>query len=285
MNNDNFRKVKAIPQERIFSSVNQPRKLFDEESLHELARNIEYCGLMQPVVVRKVGARFEIVAGERRYRACVMAGFREIPCMVTEASDELAEIMALSENVQRKNLDCFEVAESLGRMIKKYKLTQEECARRLGKSQSAVANKLRLLQLDKKLIALIRRDGLTERHARALLRIGDERLRVEAEKHMAAEGMNAMQAEAYAAALSSGAAAETASPAERHRVYVIKDIRVFFNSVSKAVDTMREAGIAATMERGEENENLVLTVRIPKQPQRQPMAPSETTAAKHLSSF
>lgn len=257
-------KYKLIPQERIFSSVSHPRKLFDEDSLHELARSVEYCGLLEPVVVRRVGARYEIVAGERRYRACLMAGFEEIPCMVAKAGDELAGIMALSENLQRKNPDSFEMAEGIGRVIKKHRLSEAECARRLGRSRAAVADKLKLLTLDKKLIAALRRDGLSERHARALLVIGDERLRFEAEKHMASEGMNARQAEAYAAALQSGEGTEDMPPAEKHRIYVIKDIRVFFNSVTHAVDTMRKAGIAATMERGEESENLVLTIRIPK---------------------
>ncbi|MBR5869122.1 MAG: ParB/RepB/Spo0J family partition protein [Clostridia bacterium] len=253
-----------IAQERIFSSRNQPRKLFDEGSLDELAKSIDALGLLQPITVRKIGGRYEIVAGERRYRACLRAGLQEIPCIVVEADHRRAELLALTENLQRRDLDCFEVAAGLGRMIEEYGLTQEDCARRLGKSHSAIANKLRLLKLDKKIVAEIRRHGLTERHARALLRLSSQTEMKYAIARMASEGLSVSQTEALVDAMLEVVKRKQVTPAERHRVYVVKDIRLFFNSVTKAVDTMRLAGIMAEMERSEETDNLVLTVRIPK---------------------
>ncbi|MBE6998678.1 MAG: ParB/RepB/Spo0J family partition protein [Clostridia bacterium] len=257
-------KIRLIAQERIFSSHHQPRKLFDENALDELAKSIDAMGLLQPITVRKIGGRFEIVAGERRYRACLRAGLEEIPCIVVEADHRRAELLALTENLQRRDLDCFEVAAGLGRMIEEYSLTQEECARYLGKSQSAIANKLRLLKLDKKIVAEIRRHGLTERHARALLKLSTVAEMKYAISRMASEGMSVSQAEALVEAMGEAIKRQHATPAERHRVYVVKDIRLFFNSVTKAVDTMRLAGIPAEVERSEEPDNLVLTVRIPK---------------------
>ena len=261
---ENRKRVKTIPQERIFSTFSGQRMMMEERSLHELARSIEYCGLIEPLVVRKVGSRYELIAGERRYRACVMTGMKKIPCFVTDASDEKAAIMSLSENYQRKNPDCFEVAQNMEEILKKYRLTEEEFARRLGKSQITIKNKLELQKLDKKLIAMLRRDGLGEYHARALLRIGNEPLRIEAEKRMASESMNASQAEAYAAAVADCAAAEHAPSHEKKRVDVIKNIRIFLVGITGAVDTVRKAGIACTVERSEEEKNLVLTLRIPK---------------------
>ena len=262
---ENTGKLKLIPQERIFSTFSGQRMMMDERSLHELARSIEYCGLIEPTVVRRVGSRYELIAGERRYRACVMTGMKKIPCFVVKADDEKAAIMSLSENLQRKNLDCFEVAQNMWEILKKYRMTEEELARRLGKSQTAVKRKLELQKLDKKLIARLRRDGLGEYHARALLRIGNEPLRAEAEKQMAAEGMNASQAVAYAAAIADCAAAEHAPLREKKRSDVIRSVRVFLAGITGAVDQVREAGIAVSVERSEEDKNLVLTVRIPKE--------------------
>ena len=153
---------------------NQPRKRFSPDGLEELAASIREHGVLQPLTVRKVDGSFELVSGERRLRAARMAGLSEVPCIVIDVDGVCSSLLALVENLQRRDLDFLEEAMALDRLIHTYDLSQEEAARRIGKSQSAVANKLRLLKLSPRLLDRLRQNGLTERHARALLRLETE---------------------------------------------------------------------------------------------------------------
>ena len=162
-------RVQYIPLGRIRPNPQQPRRSFDEEGLAELAASIRSCGILQPLTVRRAGEGYELVAGERRLRAARIAGLREVPCLVAQVGEEDSALLALMENLQRRDLDCWEEAQAIARLISRYGLSQEEAARRLGRAQPTVANKLRLLRLPEDVRALLRENGLTERHARALL--------------------------------------------------------------------------------------------------------------------
>lgn len=167
-------RVRYISLNQIRPNPQQPRRSFDEDSLSELAESIRRYGILQPLTVRRQGTGYELVAGERRLRAAAMAGLREVPCLVAQVGEEDSALLALMENLQRRDLDCWEEAEALSRLIARYGLSQEETARRLGRSQPAVANKLRLLRLPDSVRQFLQKNGLTERHARALLRLGTE---------------------------------------------------------------------------------------------------------------
>ena len=164
-------RVLFLPLGAIRPNPAQPRSVFDAAGLQELAASIRQYGVLQPLSVRKKGSGFELVAGERRLRAAGLAGLREVPCLLVTADDQDAGLLALVENLQRRDLDYIEQAQGLARLMQQYHLTQEQAARRVGKSQSAIANKLRLLKLSEPVLALLRASGLSERHARALLRI------------------------------------------------------------------------------------------------------------------
>jgi ParB family chromosome partitioning protein len=205
---------------------------------------------------------FELVAGERRLRAARMAGLKEVPCIISDISEQTSSVVALVENLQRRDLDCFEEAEGIRRLIQLYGLSQDEAARRLGKSQSAVANKLRLLRLDKPTVETIRHHGLTERHARALLRVDDPTRRMHALEAILTNGMNVAQTDAYIDSLTDPSPITPPLPKKNKTLYIVKDVRLFLNSITHAVDVMRGAGIDANLEREDENSDITLTITI-----------------------
>lgn len=167
-------RVRYIPVGEIRPNPHQPRRHFAEDGLRELADSIRAYGILQPLTVRKMQQGYELVAGERRLRAARFAGLREVPCLVAQVGEEDSALLALIENLQRRDLDCWEEADAIARLIREYGLSQEAAAEKIGKSQSGVANKLRLLRLTESVRQLLRESGLTERHARALLRLTDE---------------------------------------------------------------------------------------------------------------
>ena len=173
-------RVLFLPIESIFPNPSQPRRFFSQEGLEELASSIKEHGVLQPLSVRKVEGSYELVSGERRLRAAKLAGLTEVPCILVRVDSEESSLLALVENLQRRDLDFVEEAAALARLIRTYGLSQEETARRIGKSQSAVANKLRLLRLSPDVLTLLRERGFTERHARALLRLGNDELQLQA---------------------------------------------------------------------------------------------------------
>ena len=202
-----------------------------------------------------------LVAGERRLRAAGMAGLTHVPCLLVRASDEDSAVLALIENLQRCDLHYLEEAQAIARLIAQYGLSQEEAARRLGRSQSAVANKLRLLRLSEGCAALLRQYGLTERHARAVLRLEGEERQLAALRKMGETGMNVAAAEAYVEELLHEVQRQEPP---RRPIYVIKDVRLFLNSLRRGMDTIRRAGVDAQYDKEESEEGITITIRIPK---------------------
>lgn len=254
-------RVQYIPLGRIRPNPQQPRRSFDEEDLAELAASIRSCGILQPLTVRRAGEGYELVAGERRLRAARIAGLREVPCLVAQVGEEDSALLALMENLQRRDLDCWEEAQAIARLISRYGLSQEEAARRLGRAQPTVANKLRLLRLPEDVRALLRENGLTERHARALLRLQDPEVQRRAAGDMVRRGMNVAQAEAYVEKLLQS---DQVTPPRGRSTYIIKDVRLFLNSVDRGLHLMRQAGVDAGWDRQDTDREILLTIRIPK---------------------
>lgn len=254
-------RVQYIPLGRIRPNPQQPRHSFDEEGLAELAASIRSCGILQPLTVRRAGEGYELVAGERRLRAARIAGLWEVPCLVAQVGEEDSALLALMENLQRRDLDCWEEAQAIARLISRYGLSQEEAARRLGRAQPTVANKLRLLRLPEDVRALLRENGLTERHARALLRLQDPEVQRRAAGDIVRRGMNVAQAEAYVEKLLQSA---QVTPPRGRSTYIIKDVRLFLNSVDRGLHLMRQAGVDAGWDRQDTDREILLTIRIPK---------------------
>jgi len=251
------KQFKRIAIEKIARNPNQPRRVFAREGLVELADSIVRYGVINPLTVRPVGGGYELIAGERRLRAAQMAGLTEVPCCVLPADPEQSSLIALVENLQRRDLDFFEEAMGLQRLTTVYGMTQSQAAERTGRSQSAVANKLRLLRLPTAIVDIIREARLSERHARVLLRLPDADLQLRAVREMAAKEMTVERAEALVDRLLC-----PPQPQIKRRV-IVKDVRILLNTIGKAVDTVKAAGLPATFDRSQDGEDIVLTIRIP----------------------
>ena len=252
-----------LSTEDIVPNPVQPRKLFDDEGLEELSRSIKDYGILNPLSVRLRGSRYELVAGERRLRAARLAGLREVPCILLDVNMEDASLIALVENLQRRDLDFIEEANGINQLIRMFGMSQEEAARRIGKSQSAVANKLRLLRLPPDVLEALRQNGLTERHGRALLRLPDGDRQRAALLYIIDNGLTVAATDAYIDALLQEPEPETPKPGSR-RTFVLKDVRVFLNSLSRSIDLMKQGGIDAGVQREETEDRLILTISIPK---------------------
>ena len=256
-----------LSTEDIVPNPVQPRKLFDDEGLEELSRSIKDYGILNPLSVRLRGSRYELVAGERRLRAARLAGLKEVPCILLDVNMEDASLIALVENMQRRDLDFIEEANGINQLIRMFGMSQEEAARRIGKSQSAVANKLRLLRLPQDVLEGLRQNGLTERHGRALLRLPDRESQRAALLYIIDNGLTVAATDAYIDALLQAPEApeEPEAPkAEGRRTFVLKDVRVFLNTLSRSIDLMKQGGIDAGVRREETEDQLILTISIPK---------------------
>lgn len=259
----------------------QPRKNFDEDSLRELSESIKSYGILNPLTVRIRGGRYELVAGERRLRAARLAGLREVPCMLVDVNMEGASLIALVENLQRRDLDFIEEALGINQLIVMFGMSQEEAARRIGKSQSAVANKLRLLKLPRDILEALRDNLLSERHGRALLRLSSPTEQRAALDYIIENHLNVAAAEAYIEVLLS--AQEDEPPEEAHRQkrsFILKDVRIFLNSLSRSLDLMKQGGIDAGVQRQETEDSLILTISIPKSKKAAPGLPPEALEAQ-----
>ena len=254
------RRVIEIPLDDIYPNPAQPRRSFPEKELLELSRSIRQNGLLQPLSVRRTRNGYELIAGERRWRACRLAGLDSAACIVNSCSDKQSAVLAMTENLQRQDLQIFEEAEGIRRLIEEWGVTQEEAALRLGKSQSTLANKLRLLRLTQEERKKISENGLTERHARALLRLEDIELRGKVLDAILAQHLNVQRTDQYIERL---LAEKEDKPKNKKRI-IVKDIRIFMNTISHAVKTMQLSGIQAKTIRNETEEYIECIVRIPK---------------------
>ena len=259
----NENKISDIPIIKIRPNKAQPRKVFNEEDLNALSQSIAENGILQPLTVRKVSAtEYELIAGERRLRASVMAGLRKVPCIVIKCSEKESAVYALLENLQRSDLGMFEEARGVSRLIRRYGLTQQEAAVKLGKKQSTIANKLRLLRLTYEEQEWIENAGLSERHARALLKLGDEGARREALSKIISENLNVQQSENLINLMLNSSPKNNKKQGTSKAV--IKDVRIFVNTINKAIDTMRLAGIDAQSDKTDTENFIEYTIRIPK---------------------
>lgn len=249
-----------VPQEEIFPNPNQPRKRFDFDELEGLAQSIRQNGVIQPIAVRiNSNGEYELISGERRLRASRLVGMKRIPCLIMEANDEKSALFSLLENVQRSNLDFFEEAQAIEKLIVDYGMSRDEVCKKLGKAAPTVSNKLRLLRLPEDVRLKISRENLTERHARALLRLTSASQMERAVSIAAEKRLTAAETERLVAQILSND-----SRTRRQTVKLFKDVRIFVNTLNHAVDAMRQAGIEADSVKSETEEYIEYVVRIPK---------------------
>ena len=247
-------RVVFLPARSIRPNPAQPRKIFHPEALGELSESIRRHGVLQPLSVRRIGSGYELIAGERRLRAAQMAGLSEIPCIVMQMDDRESGLAAMIENLQRQDLDFIEEAMGIAALMELYEMSQEQTARMLGKSQSAIANKLRILRHSQPVLTALREGNLTERHGRALLRLGSEEEKLAAIAQIVRQGMSVARTEKYIEALLSDRAStpKTAS------------VSAFLNSLTQSLQKIQSSGVGAVSERRETDSQIVLTITIPK---------------------
>ena len=261
-----------IATDKIRPNRAQPRVNFESNAALRLADSVRRYGILQPLTVRVIenaqdGRCFEIIAGERRFRAAVMLQMQSVPCVIMEADERKSAELALVENLLRQDLNFFEMAKAIRRLIDSFELTQEEVAKRLSLTQSAVANKLRLLRFGEEEQQFILASGLTERHARALLKITDGALRKKATEHVIKWRMNVANTEQYIERIlnEEKQKAEIEKSLSKPKMKpVIKDIRLFFNSVDHAVETIKSAGIGISSSREERENEYIIEIRVAK---------------------
>ena len=248
-------RVIFLPARAIHPNPAQPRKIFREEALSELADSIRQHGILQPLSVRRVGMSYELIAGERRLRAAQMAGLTDIPCIVMSMDEKESGMAAMIENLQRQDLDFVEEATGIANLMEKWGMSQEQAARLLGKSQSAVANKLRLLRHSEPVLNALRSAGLTERHARALLKIPGEPEKLAAIAVIARLGLSVARTESYIETLLAGKEQKNGKV----------DVGAFLNNLNQTLQKIQLSGIPAVSERRETDKQIVLTITIPKE--------------------
>ena len=247
-------RVVFVPARAIRPNPAQPRKIFREDALRELAESIRNHGILQPLSVRRVGTAYELIAGERRLRAAQMAGLTEIPCIIMSMDEKESGMAAMIENLQRQDLDFIEEALGIQTLMDKWTLSQEQAAKFLGKSQSAVANKLRLLKHSQGVLDEVRRQGLTERHARALLKLPSENQKMAVIATIVQLDMNVARTEQYIDSL-----LQEKTPKERK-----PNVGAFIQNLTQALSKIQLSGIPAISERRETENEIVLTITFPK---------------------
>ena len=247
-------RVVFLPAASIRPNPAQPRKVFKADALDELADSIRQHGILQPLSVRRMGNVYELIAGERRLRAAQLAGVTDIPCIIMRMDEKESGMAALIENLQRQDLDFIEEAMGIRRLLDAHGMSQEQASRLLGKSQSAVANKLRLLKHSEAVLMQLREAGLSERHARALLKLPSEEEKSRAISEILRQGMSVARTESYIESLLLRKEEKTGKP----------NVGAFLNNLTQSLQKMQLSGISAVSERRETETQIVLTITIPK---------------------
>lgn len=253
-------RVMHIRIEDIRPNPHQPRIVFQPDELKALSDSIRQNGILQPLTVRQCGDFYELIAGERRLRAARIAGLRCVPCIVMEINDRNSAILALVENIQRQDLNYFEEAAALEKLITYYGMTQEDAAVQLGRAQSTVANKLRLLRLTEKERAYILENQLTERHARALLKLASPEERMKVLEKITKLGLNVEKTEQF---IEEKINQSREQENFKKRSVLFRDVRLFTNTIQKAVETMQAAGISAESQKIQFSDYIEYRIRIP----------------------
>lgn len=254
------KEIQELSIASIQPSPYQARRTFSSQALQELALSIRQHGLLQPISVRALpGGRYQLIAGERRLRACRLIGQATIRAVVLSVDEHQAALLCMVENLQREGLHFFEEAEGFASLIRVHGLTQEQVAERLGKQQSTIANKLRLLRLPQQVREIVIRCGLSERHARALLRLETEEQQWEVLEYVIDHHLTVAQTEAYIEARLT-----PPPPRKKKPTFILKDVRLFLNTVTKGLSMMKDAGVNAEYGRQETEDAILLTIKIPK---------------------
>lgn len=259
---ENAEEVVKIPRDKISANQFQPRTVFDEAKIEELARTIHMHGVIQPIVVRPTGTdgHYEIIAGERRFRAMSSLGWDEVPAIVRDLSDKETASIALIENLQREELTSIEEANAYQNLLELHGITQEALAQRLGKGQSTVANKLRLLKLPPEIQQALLDRKILERHARALLKIKDMDLQKKLFDETVEENLNVKQLELKVEKLLS----TEPKKAKPRRKAFSRDVRIAVNTIKQSLTMVSKSGIDVSTEEEEHDEYYQITVKIPK---------------------
>ena len=247
-------RVVFLPVGAIRPNPAQPRRVFGEEQLEELCQSVRRHGILQPLSVRRCEGGYELVCGERRLRAARLAGLTEVPCILMRMDEMESGMTALVENLQRQDLDFIEEAQGISRLMTMWNMSQEQTARLLGKSQSAVANKLRLLRHSEPVLTTLREGGLTERHGRALLKLGSENEKLAAIREICRQGMSVARTEKYIEQLLKEPRDKTGKA----------NVGAFLNSLTQSLAKIQLSGVPAVSERRETEDRIVLTITIPK---------------------
>ncbi len=249
-----------VPQEEIYPNPNQPRMRFDFDELEGLAQSIRQNGIIQPIAIRiNEKGQYELISGERRLRASRLVGIPRIPCIIMEANDSKSALFALIENIQRTDLGFFEEAQAIEKLLTDYGMSRDEVCKKLGKAPPTISNKLRLLRLPEDVRLKIVQENLTERHARALLRLTTVSQIERALSIIAEKRLTVTESEKLISQILSSDSRKKQPPMK-----LFKDVRIFVNTLNHAVDTMRRAGIEADSAKSETDEYIEYIVRIPK---------------------
>lgn len=256
--------VQKVSPEAIMPNRFQPRKTFNDDSLKELAASIREFGVIQPLLVRRQGETYELIAGERRLRASRLAGLAEVPVIVRELEDQEMAELAMIENLQREDLHFLEEAEGYQHLIASFNFTQEELARRVGKNQSTIANKLRLLKLAPEIRQSVVGQNLTERHARALLKLDDTRLQMEVLDGVKEKGLNVRETEDLIETYSGNISREKEKQATPKQtvVKIIKDVRIFINTINSVIAQMKKSGMDIKVKQDIEGEYVNINIQV-----------------------
>lgn len=247
----------------VIPNVNQPRKNFSDDKIRELSESIKEMGIIQPLIVRRNNGGYELVAGERRLRAAMLAGLHKVPVLIKNYNDQEVAQAMLIENVQREDLNPMEEAVAYDRLLTEFSLTQEELAQRLGKSQSTIANKRRLLKLPDEVRHMLGSGQLNERQARAILRIGDQSLQVVVAQQVIDEELNVRQTEELVDTALSDRVEEDVTMRPVRKIY-IRDVRIFVNTIRDAIGVMKRSGFEAKVMEKEDDSYYEFVVRIKK---------------------
>ncbi len=253
-------RVVELPVKHIFPNPHQPRSFFLDDEIKSLAQSISQNGILQPLTVRKSDDGYELISGERRLRASILAGKEHVPCIILNVSEKSSALLAIVENIQREDLTCFDEASAIQSLIQMCNITQEETATKLGLAQSTIANKLRLLKLSDLERELIIKNSLTERHARALLKVKDNSTRLEVIDKIVKYSMNVEKTEKYIEQLLES---QQERDSFKKRAVLLRDVRLFLNTINKAIETIKMAGINANAKKVEKDKFIEYIITIP----------------------
>lgn len=262
----NLNEVYQVSTKEVIPNPFQPRKTFNEESLQELASSISEFGVIQPLLVRRTEAGFELVAGERRLRASRLAGLSHVPVIIKQLDDKEMAELAMIENLQREDLHFLEEAEGFQQLLINFGFTQEELAKRVGKTQSTVANKLRLLKIAPDVRKVLVDENLTERHARALLKVSEPELQMQILDTVREKKLNVRETEGLIEDVLAEISREIAKKEtpKQNVVKIIKDVRIFLNTINHVVGEMKKTGLKIKIKQEQDDDFININLRIPK---------------------